>query len=59
MIGLFNLQGKEMLSFPVAGKNSGIHTESLQIDKYGLPKGEYLARLSAGSITKTAEITIR
>jgi hypothetical protein len=58
-IGLFNLQGRELASFPAEGKNAGVYIESLQIDKLGLPKGEYVARLNVGSITKTAEITIR
>jgi pectinesterase len=59
MIGLFNLQGKEMAFLPVEGETAGVQTVNWQIDKYALPKGEYLARLSAGSIIKTAEITIR
>jgi pectinesterase len=58
-IGLFNPQGKEMASFPVAGENTGVSIKNIQIKKYGLPKGKYFARLSAGSITKTAEIIIR
>jgi hypothetical protein len=59
MIGLFNPQGKEMASFPVAAGSAGVYTESVHIEKYGLPKGKYVARLSSGSMTKTAEITLR
>jgi pectinesterase len=58
-IGLFNLQGKEMAYMPVECENAGVQTVICQIDKYGLPKGKYLARLSAGSMTNTAEISIR
>ena len=57
-IGLFNLQGREIASFPVADGSAGVHTECVQIGKYGLPKGRCLARLNAGSIIKTARFTV-
>ncbi len=58
VIGLFNPQGKEVASFPAAAGNAGVHTERVHIEKHGLPKGKYLGRLSSGSMTRTAEITI-
>jgi pectinesterase len=58
-IALFNLQGRELVSCPVTGGSAGVQTKILQIEEFGLPTGEYFARLSVGSIAKTAAITIR
>jgi pectinesterase len=60
VIRLFNIQGREMVSLPVVSQGDGLFTQYLQIKKYGLSKGKYIASMSLneGSITKTAEITI-
>jgi pectinesterase len=58
-IELFDLQGKAVLSLPATFRNAGSYSELLSLDNYRLSTGRYIIHFSAGTVTKTAEITLK